>query len=55
MSAIKNGQVSLYCLLNKSIKDPGISFQSPTLIPFSSIEHVRNVCHTTLAFDHISF
>ena len=41
MSAIKNGQSSLYSHFNKIIEGPGASFQSPPL----SQKHVRNVCH----------
>ena len=44
MSAIINGQISLHCNLNKIIKEPGTSFQSPVL----SQKHVRNVFHTTV-------
>ena len=32
----------LHCYINKMIKEPGNSFQSPALIQ----NHVRNVCHT---------
>ena len=42
MSSIKNGQISLYCHLNKIIKRPGTSFQSPPLRQ----KYVRNICHT---------
>ena len=46
MSAIKNGQVSLYCDFTKIIKGLGTSFQSPALIQ----KYVRNVCqHTSTA------
>ena len=38
----KNGKISLYFQLNKNIKGPGTSFQSPPL----SQKHVTNVCHT---------
>ena len=31
MSATKNGEISLYCPFNKTIKKPGGSFQSPAL------------------------
>ena len=31
MSAIKIGQISLYCHFHKIIKVPGTSFQSPAL------------------------
>ena len=41
MSTIKNGQTSL-CYVNKTIKEPGTSFQSLAL----SQNHVRNICHT---------
>ena len=41
MSAIKNGQISLYCHFNKIIQGPGTSFQSAEL----SQENVRNVYH----------
>ena len=54
MSTIKNGQISLYCYFNKTIKAPGTSFQSPAL----GQKHVRNVCHmshSTLVFHQISF
>ena len=44
MSAIANGQTLLCCDLNKIIKGPVTSFQSPAL----SQKHVRNVCHTAL-------
>ena len=43
MSAIKNGQISLYCHFNKIMKGPGTSFQYPTLMQ----KHVRIFCHTT--------
>ena len=36
-------KVSLQCILNKMIKGPGTSFQSPAL----SQKHVRNICHIT--------
>ena len=49
MSAIKNGQITLYCCFNKIIKGPGTSFQSPAL----NQKHVRNVC--TVVFDQIFF
>ena len=39
---MKNDQISLYCGLNKIIKEHGTTFQSPEL----SHKHVRNVCHT---------
>ena len=42
MTAIKNGQISLYSYFNKIIKEPEISFQSPAL----SQKLARNVCHT---------
>ena len=42
MSAIKNGQISLYSRFNKIIKGPGTNLQSPAL----SQKHVRNVCPT---------
>ena len=42
MSTIKDGQILLFCYLNKIIKGPGTSFQSPSL----SQKHVRNVGHT---------
>ena len=42
MSAVKNGQISLYFYFNKIIKGPGTSFQSPALRQ----KHVRNVCLT---------
>ena len=42
MSASKDGQISLYCHINKIIKGPGTSFQSPTLTQ----THVGNVCRT---------
>ena len=41
MSAIKNGQIVLYCHFNKIIKEPGTSFKSPAF----SQKHVRNVRH----------
>ena len=41
MSAIKNGQISLYCNFNKIIQGPGTSFQSAEL----SQENIRNVYH----------
>ena len=42
VSAIKNGQISLYCYSNKIINGPKICFQSPVL----SQKHARNMCHT---------
>ena len=42
MSAIKNGQISLYCHLNKIIKGQANSFQYAAL----SQKRVRNVSHT---------
>ena len=42
MSAIKNGQILLHCHFNKTIKEPGTSFQS---LKLSKI-HVRNFCNT---------
>ena len=39
---MKNGLILLYCHINKIIKEPATSFQSPAF----SQEHVRNVCHT---------
>ena len=42
MSTIKNDQISLYCNFNKIIKEPGTSFQTPSL----SQKHVRNPFHT---------
>ena len=42
MSTSKNGQISLYCHFNKTIREHGTSFQSAAL----SQKHVRNVCHT---------
>ena len=52
MSTIKNGQISLYCHLNKIIKGPGTSSQSPAL----SQKRVRNVWPTAqLVFDQILF
>ena len=42
MSAMKNGQILLYCHYTKIIKGPGTSFQSPAL----SQKDVRNVCDT---------
>ena len=52
MSTIKNGQFSLYCHLNKIIKGPRTSFQSPALIQ----KHVKYVGpYSTLVFDQISF
>ena len=29
MSTIKNGQISLYCHFNKTVKGPGTTFQFP--------------------------
>ena len=43
MSTIKNGQISLYCNFNETIKGPGTSSQSPAL----SQKHVRNVIRYT--------
>ena len=43
MSAIKNGQVSLYCHFSK-MKGPGTNFQSPAL----NQKFVINVCHRAL-------
>ena len=43
MSAIKNGQNSLYCHLDKVINGPDASFQSLAL----GRKHVTNVCHTS--------
>ena len=54
MSAIKNGQILLYCHFNKITKGPGTSLQPPAL----SQKHVRNIYYTarcTLVFDQISF
>ena len=42
MSAIKNGQISLYYHFNKLMKGLRPALQSPAL----SQKHVRNVCHT---------
>ena len=42
MSAIKNGQILLYCHFNEMITGPGTSFQSPAL----NQKHVTNVCPT---------
>ena len=42
MSAIKNGQILLYCHFNKITKGPGTSLQPPAL----SQKHVRNVYYT---------
>ena len=42
MTTIRNSQISLYCHLNKILKRPGTSFQSPTL----SQQHFKNVCHS---------
>ena len=42
MSAIKNGQILLYCHFNKIIKEPGTSFQSPAF----SQKYVGNGFHT---------
>ena len=51
MSTFKNGQISLYCNLNKIVKRPGTSFQSPLL----SQKHVRKCfSYNTLVFDQIS-
>ena len=36
-------KVSLQCILNKMIKEPGTSSQFPAL----SQKHVRNICHIT--------
>ena len=38
-SHYKDGQISLYCHYNKTVKGPGTSFQSPAM----SQRHVRNV------------
>ena len=46
-----NNFVSIYCIFNKILKGSGTSFQSPTLIQ----TQVRNVCHTAVVFDQISF
>ena len=53
MSTVKNGQISLYCHFNKTMKRPGTSLQLPAL----SQKHVRKVSHTTntLVFGQISF
>ena len=46
MSAIKNGQISLYCHFNKIIKGPGTSFQSFFLETEKSlILHIVNQNH----------
>ena len=51
MSTIKNGQILLFCHINKIIKGPGTSFQSSAL----SQKHDRNVClYSKLVFDQIS-
>ena len=42
MSTIKTGQILLYCHLNKIMKEPGTSFQSPAF----SQKHVENVFDT---------
>ena len=42
MSVIKNGQILLYYHINKIVKGPGTSFQSPEV----SQKHVRNIFHT---------
>ena len=42
MPTIKNDQIVLYCHFNKTIKEPGTSFQSPAF----SQKRVRNVDHT---------
>ena len=42
MSAIKNGQILLYCHFDKIIRGSGTSYQFPAL----GQKHVRNVCHT---------
>ena len=55
MSAIKNGEISLYFLFMKIAKGPGTSFKSPALIPVSRIEHLRDACHAALVFDQILF
>ena len=41
MSAIKNGQILLYCHFNKMIKKPATSFQSP-----DSAKNMLEMCHT---------
>ena len=46
MSTIKNDQISQYCHLNKIIKGPGTSFQSPAV----NQKHVRNVCQYLTKF-----
>ena len=46
MSTIKNDQILLYCHFNKTIKEPGTSFQS---LAFSQ-KQVRNVCHTAYQY-----
>ena len=43
MSAIRNGQILLYCYFDEIIKGPRTSLQSPGF----SQKHVKNVCHTT--------
>ena len=42
MSTIKNGQILLYCHFDKTLKEPGTSFQSPGF----NQKHVRNIFHT---------
>ena len=42
MSAIKNGQILLYCHFNEIVKGLGTRFWSAAL----SQKYVRNVCHT---------
>ena len=53
MSTIKNGQISLYCHLNKIIKGPGPILQFSAL----SQKHVRNVrlAAYILEFNQIPF
>ena len=48
---MKNDQILLYCHFHKIIKGTGTSSQSPALRQ----KHVRNICHTTLLFDQVSF
>ena len=43
MSAIKNGQISLYCHRHKIIKEPKTSFQLSSAL---KQKHAKDVCHT---------
>ena len=42
MFTVKNGQISLYCHFDETIKGPGTSSQPLAL----SQKHARNVCQT---------